>query len=81
MKPDYALRALYYTGEHRKISVIHYTLQACAPRFVVTDERCRGAEDSQPNVASHLKFVDFGGPGYDMAVNKLGAGRTRMPLR
>jgi hypothetical protein len=26
VKPDHALRALYYTGEHREIPAINYTL-------------------------------------------------------
>ena len=26
MKPDHALRAMYYTGEHREIPAMNYTL-------------------------------------------------------
>jgi alkaline phosphatase D len=39
VKPDHALRALYYTGEHREIPAINYTLHnpAVAPHLKFVD--------------------------------------------
>ena len=68
VKPDHALRALYYTGEHHEIPAINYTLlhgvrAALALSRTSADE---ARKLHNPAVAPHLKFVDLGGHGYGL---------------
>jgi alkaline phosphatase D len=68
VKPDHALRALYYTGEHREIPAINYTLLH-GVRAALALSRTSAAEARKlhnPAVAPHLKFVDLGGHGYGL---------------
>ena len=68
VKPDHALRALYYTGEHREIPAINYTLLH-GVRSALALSRTSAAEARKlhnPAVAPHLKFVDLGGHGYGL---------------
>jgi alkaline phosphatase D len=68
VKPDHALRALYYTGEHREIPAVNYTMLH-GVRAALALSRM-GAEEARklrnPAVAPHLKFVDLGGHGYGL---------------
>jgi alkaline phosphatase D len=68
VKPDHALRALYYTGEHREIPAINYTLLH-GVRAALALSRMSAAEARKlhnPAVAPHLEFVDLGGHGYGL---------------
>ena len=68
VKPDHALRALYYTGEHREIPAINYTLLH-GVRAALALSKTSAAEARKlhnPAVAPHLKFVDLGGHGYGL---------------
>jgi alkaline phosphatase D len=68
VKPDHALRALYYTGEHREIPAINYTLLH-GVRAALALSQTSAAEARKlhnPAVAPHLKFVDLGGHGYGL---------------
>jgi alkaline phosphatase D len=68
VKPDHALRALYYTGEHREIPAINYTLLH-GVRAALALSRTSAAEPRKlhnPAVSPHLKFVDLGGHGYGL---------------
>jgi alkaline phosphatase D len=68
VKPDHALSALYYTGEHREIPAINYTLLH-GVRAALALSRTSAAEARKlhnPAVAPHLKFVDLGGHGYGL---------------
>ena len=68
VKPDHALRALYYTGEHHEIPAINYTLLH-GVRAALALSRTSAAEARKlhnPAVAPHLKFVDLGGHGYGL---------------
>ena len=68
VKPDHALRALYYTGEHHEIPAINYTL-LYGVRAALALSRTSGVEARKlhnPEVALHLKFVDLGGHGYGL---------------
>jgi alkaline phosphatase D len=68
VKPDHALRALYYTGEHREIPAINYTLLHGVRAALALSQT--GAAEARklrnPAVAPHLKFVDLGGHGYGL---------------
>ena len=66
VKPDHALRALYYTGEHREIPAVNY-MYLHGVRAALALSRTSAAEarkEHNPAVAPHLKFVDLGGHGY-----------------
>jgi alkaline phosphatase D len=68
VKPDHALRALYYTGEHHEIPAINYTMLH-GVRAALALSRTSAAEARKlhnPAVAPHLKFVDLGGHGYGL---------------
>jgi alkaline phosphatase D len=68
VKPDHALRALYYAGENREIPAINYTLLH-GVRAALALSRTSAAEARKlhnPAVAPHLKFVDLGGHGYGL---------------
>ena len=68
VKPDHALRALYYTGEQREIPAINYTLLH-GVRAALALSRTSAAEARKLHnaaVAPHLKFVDLGGHGYSL---------------
>jgi alkaline phosphatase D len=68
VKPDHALRALYYTGERREIPAINYTLLH-GVRAALALSRTSAAEARKlhnPAVAPHLKFADLGGHGYGL---------------
>jgi alkaline phosphatase D len=68
VKPDHALRALYYTGEHREIPAVNYTYLH-GVRAALALSRTSAAEARKlhnPAVAPHLKFVDLGGHGYGL---------------
>jgi len=68
VKPDHALRALYYTGEHHEIPAINYTLLH-GVRAALALSKTSAAEARKlhnPAVAPHLKFVDLGGHGYGL---------------
>ncbi len=68
VKPDYPLRALYYTGEKREIPAINYTYLH-GVRAALALSRTSAAEARKlhnPAVAPHLKFVDLGGHGYGL---------------
>jgi alkaline phosphatase D len=68
VKPDHALRALYYTGEHREIPAINYTLLH-GVRAALALSKTNAAEArklSNPAVAPHLKFLDLAGHGYGL---------------
>jgi alkaline phosphatase D len=68
VKPDHALRALYYTGEHHEIPAINYTMlhgvRAALALSRTSAEEARKLHN--PAVAPHLKFVDLGGHGYGL---------------
>ncbi len=68
VKPDHALRALYYTGEHHEIPAINYLLLH-GVRAALALSQTSAAEARKlhnPAVAPHLKFVDLGGFGYGL---------------
>jgi alkaline phosphatase D len=68
VKPDHALRALYYTGDRREIPAINFTMLH-GVRAALALSRT-SADDARklrnPAVAPHLKFVDLGGHGYGL---------------
>jgi alkaline phosphatase D len=68
VKPDHALRALYYTGEHREIPAINYTLLHGVRAALALSQTSAGEARKlhNPAVAPHLKFVDLGGHGYGL---------------
>ncbi len=68
VKPDHALRALYYAGEHHEIPAFNYTLLH-GVRSALALSQTSAAEARKlhnPAVAPHLKFVDLGGHGYGL---------------
>ena len=68
VKPDHALRALYYAGEHHEIPAFNYTLLH-GVRAALALSQTSAAEARKlhnPAVAPHLKFVDLGGHGYGL---------------
>lgn len=68
VKPDHALRALYYAGERHDIPAINYLLLH-GVRAALALSRTSAAEARKlrnPAVAPHLKFVDLGGHGYGL---------------
>jgi len=68
VKPDHALHALYYTGEHREIPAVNY-LYLHGVRAALALSKSSAAEArklSNPSVAPHLKFMDLNGHGYGL---------------
>jgi alkaline phosphatase D len=68
VKPDHALRALYYTGEQREILAFNYTLLHGVRAALALSETsaAEARKRRNPAVAPHLKFVDLGGHGYGL---------------
>jgi len=69
VKPDHALRALYYAGEHHEIPAFNYTLLHGVRAALALSENASAPEARKlrnPAVAPHLKFVDLGGHGYGL---------------
>jgi len=68
VKPDHALHALYYTGEHREIPAINYTiLHGVRAALALSNTSAVEARKlHNPAVAPHLKFVDLNGHGYGL---------------
>ncbi|HET7811503.1 MAG TPA: alkaline phosphatase D family protein [Steroidobacteraceae bacterium] len=68
VKPDHALRALYYAGERHEIPSLNYTMLH-GVRAALALSKTSAAEARKlrnPAVAPHLKFVDLGGHGYGL---------------
>jgi alkaline phosphatase D len=68
VKPDHALRALFYTGEHREIPAVNYTyLHGVRAALALSQTSAAEARKlDNPAVAPHLKFVDLAGHGYGL---------------
>jgi alkaline phosphatase D len=68
VKPDHALRALYYTGAHHEIPAFNYTLLHGVRAALALSETsaAEARKLHNPAVAPHLKFVDLGRHGYGL---------------
>jgi alkaline phosphatase D len=69
VKPDHALKALYYAGKNNEIPAFNFTLlHGVRAALALSQSSADEARKlSNPAVAPHLKFVDFGGHGYGLA--------------
>jgi alkaline phosphatase D len=68
VKPDHALRALYYAGKDHKIPAFNYALLHGVRAALALSGRsaAEARKLRNPRVAPHLKFADFGGHGYGL---------------
>ena len=68
VKPDHALRALYYAGEKREIPAFNFALlhgvRAALALSSMSADAARKLRN--PEVAPHLKFADLNGHGYGL---------------